>query len=70
MSIAVRFPPSNVTRKQYDTARNALTESGESPAGGCQVHVLFGDEEPPSQRDLGVPGEARRVWREAGAEDG
>jgi hypothetical protein len=44
MSIVVRFPPSNVTREQYDTVRNALTEAGEWPADGCQIHVLFGDE--------------------------
>ena len=44
MSIVVRFPPSNVTRQQYDTVRNALTESGDWPADGCQLHVLFGDE--------------------------
>ena len=44
MSIVVRYPSSNVTRQQYDTARNALTESGDWPADGCQLHVLFGDE--------------------------
>jgi hypothetical protein len=33
-----------VTRQQYDTVRSALTESGDWPADGCQVHVLFGDE--------------------------
>jgi hypothetical protein len=44
MSIVVRYPPSNVTRQQYDTVRNALTESGDWPADGCQLHVLFGDE--------------------------
>ena len=44
MSIVVRFPPSNMTRQQYDSVRNALTESGDWPADGCQLHVLFGDE--------------------------
>jgi hypothetical protein len=44
MSMVVSYPPSNVTRQQYDTVRNALTESGDWPADGCQVHVLFGDE--------------------------
>ena len=44
MSIVVSFPPSNVTRQQYDTVRNALTEAGDWPADGCQLHVLFGDE--------------------------
>ena len=44
MSIVVRFPASNVTRQQYDTVRSALEESGDWPADGCQLHVLFGDE--------------------------
>jgi hypothetical protein len=44
MSIVVRFPPSNVTRQQYDTVKSALTDAGEWPADGCQLHVVFGDE--------------------------
>lgn len=44
MSIVVRITPSNMTRQQYDTVRNGLTESGDWPADGCQLHVLFGDE--------------------------
>jgi hypothetical protein len=44
MSILIRFPASNVTKEQYDTVRNALTEAGEWPADGCQLHVAFGDE--------------------------
>jgi hypothetical protein len=44
MSIVVRYPPSNVTRQQYDTVKSALTEAGDWPADGCQLHVLFGDE--------------------------
>jgi hypothetical protein len=44
MSIVVRFPPSNVTKQQYDSVRNALTEAGEWPADGCQLHACFGDE--------------------------
>lgn len=44
MSIVVRITPSNMTRQQYDTVRNGLTESGGWPADGCQLHVLFGDE--------------------------
>jgi hypothetical protein len=44
MSIVVRFPPSNVTRQQYDSVRAALEEAGDWPADGCQIHVLFGDE--------------------------
>jgi hypothetical protein len=45
MSIVVRFPPSNMTKQQYDTVRSALEESGEWPAEGCQLHVCFGDEQ-------------------------
>jgi hypothetical protein len=44
MSIVVRFPPSNTTRQQYDTVRSALEGSGNWPADGCQLHVVFGDE--------------------------
>ena len=33
-----------MTRRQYDSVRNALTDSGDWPADGCQLHVLFGDE--------------------------
>ena len=45
MSIVVRFPPSNVSKDQYYTVRNALEESGNWPADGCQLHVMFGDSE-------------------------
>ena len=44
MSIVVRFQPSGMTRQQYDSVRNALTDSGDWPTDGCQLHVLFGDE--------------------------
>ena len=44
MSIVVRYPPSNVTRQQYDSVRSALEQSGDWPADGCQLHVAFGDE--------------------------
>jgi hypothetical protein len=43
VSIVVRFPPSNVTKEQYDSVRDALIESGDWPADGCRVHVCFGD---------------------------
>ncbi len=45
MSILVRFPPSGTTREQYETVRKAVTESGDWPAEGCQMHVCFGPEE-------------------------
>ena len=44
MSIVVRFPPSNVTKQQYDSVRSALEQSGEWPADGCVMHACFGDE--------------------------
>lgn len=44
MSIVVRFPPSGTTKEQYYQVRNALTEAGDWPADGAQVHVSFGDE--------------------------
>ena len=44
MSIIVRFPPSSVTKHQYDAVRNALIEASEAPADGCQLHVCFGDQ--------------------------
>jgi len=45
MSLVVRFPPSKVTKRQYDAVRNALTEAGDWPPAGCQLHVCFGDEQ-------------------------
>ena len=45
MSIVVRFPPSNVTKQQYDTVRNALEQAGDWPADGVQLHVCFGDQQ-------------------------
>ena len=44
MSIVVRYPPSNVTRQQYDSVRAKLEESGDWPGDGCQIHVMFGDD--------------------------
>jgi hypothetical protein len=45
MSIVVRFPPSNASKQQYEQVRNALEESGDWPADGCQLHVAFGPED-------------------------
>ena len=44
MSVVVRFSPSNTTKQQYDSVRKQLEESGDWPADGCQLHVVFGDE--------------------------
>ena len=33
-----------MTRQQYDSVRNALDQSGDWPADGCQIHIVFGDE--------------------------
>ena len=45
MSMLVRFPPSNVTKDQYEAVRGALDESGNWPADGCELHVAFGDDQ-------------------------
>jgi hypothetical protein len=45
MSIVVRFSPSNMTKKQYDSAHDALAKSGDWPAPGLLMHVCFGDEQ-------------------------
>jgi hypothetical protein len=45
MSIVVRFPPSNVSKQQYDSVRSELEAVGEWPAEGCQLHVVFGPED-------------------------
>jgi hypothetical protein len=45
MSVVVRFPPSNVSKQQYDSVRGELERAGEWPAEGCQLHVLFGPED-------------------------
>ena len=44
MSIVVRFPPSNMTKEQYESVRNGLEEAGDYPADGMELHVCFGDE--------------------------
>jgi hypothetical protein len=44
MSVVLRFPPSNVSKQQYDAVRSALEADGEWPPDGCQLHVCFGPE--------------------------
>ena len=44
MSVVVRFPPSNMSKQQYDSIRSDLEGAGDWPAEGCQLHVLFGPE--------------------------
>jgi hypothetical protein len=44
VSIVVRYPASNMTKGQYETVRSALTDAGDWPTDGCQLHVCFGDE--------------------------
>jgi len=72
MSIVVRFPPSNVTKQQYDTVHDALEKSGDWPPEGCLIHVCFGDEQDvrvseiwESQEQLGAFGEKLRPQFEA-----
>ncbi len=45
MSILLRFPPSNVSKQQYDSVKADLEEAGDWPADGCQLHVCFGPED-------------------------
>jgi hypothetical protein len=45
MSILIRFPPSNVSKQQYESIRDELEASGDWPADGCQLHVVFGPED-------------------------
>jgi hypothetical protein len=45
MSVVLRFPPSNVSKQQYDSVRSELEAAGEWPADGCQLHVVFGSED-------------------------
>ena len=45
MSILVRYPPSNVSKGTYDTVKKTLTDAGEWPADGCELHVCFGPED-------------------------
>ena len=45
MSILVRYPPSNVSKETYEKVRGALTDAGEWPADGCELHVCFGPED-------------------------
>jgi hypothetical protein len=44
MSIVVRYPPSNVSKQQYDALRSDFEAGGDWPAEGCQLHVCFGPE--------------------------
>jgi hypothetical protein len=45
VSILLRFPPSNVSKQQYDQVRGELEEAGDWPADGCELHVCFGPED-------------------------
>jgi hypothetical protein len=45
MSVVVRFPPSNVSKQQYDSVRGELEGAGEWPAEGCKLHVVFGPQD-------------------------
>jgi hypothetical protein len=45
MSVVVRFPPSNMSKQQYESVRGEVEKAGEWPAEGCQLHVVFGPED-------------------------
>ena len=69
MSILVRFTPANLTTENYQESVRRLEEAGLWPhPDGLEIHVLFGSEgKPACQRNLGLPGTVRRVWRAADA---
>jgi len=64
MSVCVHYPPSNVTKQQYDAVRNALTESGDWPADGCQFHVCAGDENDIRVSEIWESRERFEAWPE------
>jgi hypothetical protein len=45
VSILIRFPPSNMSKDQYESIRTELEGAGEWPADGCQLHVCFGPDD-------------------------
>ena len=45
MSVVVRFPPSNMSKQQYDAVRSDLEGAGDWPTERCQLHVCFGPED-------------------------
>ena len=45
MSMLVRYPPSKVSKETYEKVRKTLTDAGEWPADGCELHVCFGPED-------------------------
>ena len=44
MCIVVRFPPSNMSKQQYEAIRSELEEPGLA-GRGCRLHVCFGPED-------------------------
>src|SRR3954454_5473742 len=45
MSILIRYPPSNLTREQYDSVNEILqTGGGEGPPPELELHVAFGND--------------------------
>jgi len=44
MSILVRFAPASMTTEQYEQIKRAVSENGEFPPPGMELHVCFGPE--------------------------
>ena len=42
MSVLARFTPSSLTIEKYEEVNRRLEESGDWPADGLEIHVLFG----------------------------
>ena len=64
MSIVVRYPPSNMTKAQYEAVHDALTGAGDWPTDGCQLHVCFGDENDMRVSEVWESREKFEAWGE------
>ena len=62
MSILVRYPASNLTKAQYEAVHSALTEAGDWPTDGCQLHVCFGEENDMLVREIWESREKFEAW--------
>jgi hypothetical protein len=64
MSVLLRFPPSGVSKQQYDSVHAELEQAGEWPADGCQLHVVFGPENDIRVSEIWESAEKAQAFRE------
>ena len=64
MSVVLRFPPSNVSKQQYDSVKSELEGAGEWSAEGCQLHVCFGPEDNIRVSEVWESGEKAQAFGE------